>query len=114
MSDPTHIPAPELPPPAPGAPWDGPPDGGIELDWRWLDRPGNVRRLRRGGAVALALLALVDLIQHFATGEHHALVFWQAWPLGYALYGGLGCAAIILACKMWFGPLLKRKEGYYD
>lgn len=103
--------------PVPEGDFDGP-----AVNWVWMDDPANVRKLLRFCYVALALLAVIDVVvwgaAHFAhhePGEHHAaLVFWQGWPLGYALYGGIGCAAIILVCKMWFGPLLKRKEGYYD
>jgi hypothetical protein len=80
-----------------------------------MDRPENVRLLRRCCGAGLAVLAGVDVTQHLLhTGHHPPLVFWHGWALGYALYGGLGCAFIIAACKLGFGPWLKRKEGYYD
>jgi len=57
-----------------------------------------------GGAVVLALPLVVHVEHHFA---------WDAVPGFYAIYGGLGCAAIVVVSK-WLGKaLLQRPEDWY-
>jgi hypothetical protein len=61
----------------------------------------------------LALVALVALSWVAqAVAEHH--VWYERVPGFYALFGFLGCMAIIFLSK-WFGQLLvQRGERYYD
>lgn len=74
----------------------------------WLDRPQNVRLIRRGslGVLALTVLAeaVIALHPHFRV---EALFGFHAW------LGLLSCAAMIVAAKV-LGVVLKRPDTYYD
>lgn len=57
-----------------------------------------------GGAVVLALPLVFHVEHHFA---------WDVIPGFYGIYGGLGCAAIVVVSK-WLGTVcLQRSEDWY-
>lgn len=57
------------------------------------------------GAVALALPYVTPVAHHYP---------WDEIPGFYAVYGGLGCAAIVLVSKALGKALLQRPEDWYD
>lgn len=75
----------------------------------WFDHPGNIRRLRIGFYVVLALLVLPDFFMH----KHTLFSSVEGWPGFYALFGFISCVVIIVVSKL-LGFALKRKEDYYD
>ncbi|MBE0596047.1 MAG: hypothetical protein IH614_02115 [Desulfuromonadales bacterium] len=77
--------------------------------WDWFDHPQNLRRLRIGFYLVLALLVLADLFLH----KHVLFYRPEAWPGFYAAFGFIACVAIILISKL-LGYVLKRKEDYYE
>jgi len=73
----------------------------------WLDEPQNVKRLWRG---FLVLLAVVLAAEFLITLHPHFEV--ERFPVFYATFGFLACAAMIGAAKA-IGVLLKRPDTYY-
>jgi hypothetical protein len=78
-------------------------------EFDWFDHPKNIRRLRTGFYIVLALLVLPDFFLH----KHTLFLPVEAWPGFYALFGFVACVAIILISKL-FGFALKVREDYYD
>lgn len=61
----------------------------------------------------LVLVVLLDAIPAVVNKEH-AHTKWEHIPTFWALFGFLGCVAIILFSK-WFGHLgIMTREDYYD
>lgn len=77
--------------------------------WTWFDHPGNIKRLKIGFYIVLALLVLPD----FFIDKHSYFFQVETWPGFYAFFGFVSCVAIILISKL-LGFVLKRKEDYYD
>lgn len=75
----------------------------------WFDHPHNIRKLRIGFYVVLALLVLPDFFMH----KHTLFSFVEAWPGFYAAFGFVSCVVIIVVSKL-LGFWLKRGEDYYD
>ena len=73
-----------------------------------FDNPRNVKRLLRAIYVICAALIGLDLVF-----ERDVIHDWEALPGFYALYGFVGCAALVLIAKQ-MRKLLMRKEDYYD
>ena len=73
-----------------------------------FDNPRNVKRLLWTIYVICAVLVGLD----FAF-QRHAIHGWEGLPGFYALYGFVGCAALVLIAKQ-MRKLLMRKEDYYD
>jgi hypothetical protein len=86
---------------------------------RWLDDPGNVRKVYRGlwGGCLLLLVAgeiALRWAHHRAqeAGEaHHGFAF-ESWPGFYAFFGFVACVCLVLAAKE-LRKLLMRPEDYY-
>lgn len=67
--------------------------------------------MRREHWIALAFMTLASLVAQWLMERHY---WWESIPGFYALFGFVGCVAIIFLSK-WFGALLVQKsEGYYD
>lgn len=77
--------------------------------WTWFDHPQNIKRLKIGFYILLALLVLPDFFMH----KHTYFSSIEAIPGFYALFGFISCVAIILISKL-LGFVLKKKEDYYD
>lgn len=56
------------------------------------------------GGVAILLPYVLHVEHHFA---------WDSIPAFYAIYGGLGCAAIVLLSKALGAALVQKPEGWY-
>ncbi len=56
------------------------------------------------GAVAVLLPYLFHVEHHFA---------WDSIPAFYALYGGLGCALIVIFSKALGASILQKSEDWY-
>ena len=78
-------------------------------EFDWFDHPKNIRKLRIGFYIVLALLVLPDFFIH----KHTLFSSIEGWPGFYALFGFISCVVIIVISKL-LGYLLKRKEDYYD
>ncbi|MDJ0781849.1 MAG: hypothetical protein QNJ22_07740 [Desulfosarcinaceae bacterium] len=81
---------------------------GDKAELRFLDTPEAQARLRRYFYVALVVLMLVELII-----PKHGHFPWEAAYGFYAVYGFMGCVALIFIAKglRW---LVQRGEDYYD
>lgn len=77
--------------------------------WTWFDHPQNIKRLKIGFYIVLALLVLPDFFMH----KHTLFSSVEAVPGFYALFGFVSCVAIILISKL-LGFVLKKDEDYYD
>jgi len=73
-----------------------------------LDKPENVRRLIRLLFAICALLFTLDLFIH-----RHTMHDWDDLLGFYALYGFIGCVALVFVAK-WMRTILMRSEKYYD
>jgi hypothetical protein len=78
-------------------------------EFDWFDHPQNIKRLKIGFYIVLALLVLPDFFMH----KHTLFSSVEAWPGFYAFFGFVSCVIIILVSKL-FGFALKVKEDYYD
>jgi vancomycin permeability regulator SanA len=64
-------------------------------------------------AAVLALLVILDAIPAVVDKEH-AHTAPEHWPAFWAVFGFVGCVAIILLSK-WFGHTgIMTREDYYD
>ncbi|MGH6692670.1 MAG: hypothetical protein ACREF4_18530 [Gammaproteobacteria bacterium] len=73
-----------------------------------LTRPRTIRRLWRIFIAVLALAALAELAV-----EAHPHFAAEGLFGGYAIYGFVACAALILVARA-LGLILKRPDTYYD
>ena len=73
-----------------------------------FDDPRNVKRLLRVVYVICAVLVGLDFVFH-----RHVIHSWEAIPGFYAIYGFVGCAALVLIAKE-MRKILMRKEDHYD
>ncbi|MEN8688042.1 MAG: hypothetical protein AB1Z50_10845, partial [Desulfuromonadales bacterium] len=78
-------------------------------EYSWFDHPQNIKRLKIGFYIVLALLVLPDFFMH----KHTLFSSVEAWPGFYAFFGFVACVIIILVSKL-FGFALKVREDYYD
>ena len=74
----------------------------------WLTRASTIRRLWQLFIVILALTVLAE----FAIEPHPHFAVERIFA-GYAIYGFVACAALILVAKA-LGLLIKRPDTYYD
>lgn len=80
-----------------------------QREFSWFDYPKNIKRLKTGFYIVLALLVLPDFFMH----KHTLFYSVEAWPGFYAFFGFVACVIIILVSKL-FGFALKVREDYYD
>ena len=78
-------------------------------EYSWFDHPQNIKRLKIGFYIVLALLVLPDFFMH----KHTLFSSVEALPGFYAFFGFVACVIIILVSKL-FGFALKVREDYYD
>ena len=91
---------------------------------RWLDQPGNVRKIIRGFYGLCILIILADLIfslgwhKHAALAEDSSLHTLETLPSFYGVYGFFACVGLVYVSKLmrgWKGKnLLMREEHYWD
>ncbi len=75
---------------------------------RWLDRPGNVRKIYYSVWITCGLLLLAELFidKHGEVEIEHLFGF-------HGFYGLVACVALVLAAKLLRRALI-RPEDYYD
>lgn len=73
-----------------------------------FDKPENVRRLRLGFFVALALVLIAEAFVEMH-GEFHVEHFYGF----YAVYGFISYVTLIFVAK-FLRKILMRREDYYD
>lgn len=74
----------------------------------FFDNPDNVRLVLRVLYVCCAILLLFDLVIH-----RHVIHSWENLFGFYALYGFVGCVALVLIAKE-MRKVLMRDEDYYE
>ncbi len=75
----------------------------------WLERPGNIRKLKAAFGIVLGLLVALDLLIH----KHPAFPL-DGLPGFYVIYGFISCVIIVAFSKVLGKLLLLRNVGYYD
>ena len=93
-------------------------------DPRWLDHPGNVRKIIRWFYGLCGLVILVDVVfslgwhKHAAFSEEVEIHTIETLPGFYGLYGFLACVGLVYVSKLmrdWKGKkLLMRDEDYWE
>ena len=61
-------------------------------------------------ALAMITATVVEVL--FAHPHHHN--WWDTLPGCVVLFGVLGCAVLIIAAKKIVGPLMQKREDYYE
>ncbi len=73
----------------------------------WLDQPKNIKLLKRGAIVILALTVVAELPVHL-----HPRFQVEGWFGFHAAFGFIACALMIALAKA-LGMLLKRADTFY-
>ena len=74
---------------------------------RFLDRPANLRRMRRVFYALCAALVALEVIVH-----RHAEHAWEGVFAFYAVYGFVACVVLVLAAKQMRRVLMRRVDYY--
>lgn len=64
--------------------------------------------------IALGILLIVSLILEFTYLADYASHWWNHVPAFYALWGGIGCLALIFIAKGLGKIFILSDEDYYD
>jgi len=81
---------------------------------RQLENPVRFRRLKRGFYVALAAIALAEIVVPLVAHPDHAHFAFEDLPAWGSLYGLVSCVLIIVVSKFLGKIWLMRRETYYD
>lgn len=81
---------------------------------RQLEDPVGRARLKRGFYVALALIALAEIVLPLVFGAGHPHFWFESIPAWGSLYGLASCVAIIVVSKLLGKAWLMRSEDYYE
>ncbi len=73
-----------------------------------LKMPGGI-----GWGLAIVCGGIAVALPYLFHVEHHR-GFWESIPGWWALFGAVGCAAIILVSKWLGAALLQKPEDWYD
>jgi hypothetical protein len=85
----------------------------VSLLERQLEDPVRLARIKRWAYVALAVLALAEIVLPWIFGGHGHFGF-ESLPAWGSLYGLVSCVAIIVVSKLIGKLWLMRREDYYD
>jgi hypothetical protein len=84
---------------------------------RWLDEPGNVRKIYHAVWIACALLLLGgEALLRWSRAQPEVLrhgFSFESWPGFYALFGFVACVSLVLAAKQ-LRKWVMRPEDYYE
>jgi len=75
---------------------------------RWLDYPGNVRKVYFSVWIVCAILLLLELLI-----DKHAETAAEQWFGFDGFFGLIACVALVLAAKL-LRRFISRPENYYD
>ena len=81
---------------------------------RQLEDRARMKRIKRGSIVALAVIALAEIVLPLVFGGGHPHFSFEGFPAWGSLYGLISCAAIIVVSKLIGKAWLMRGEDYYD
>ena len=91
---------------------------------RWLDEPGNVKKLIRWFYWSCVLIILIDVAFSYGWHKHHAFADgtpiekYEVWPGFYGFYGFVACSILVFiakALRSFQGKnILMRDEDYWD
>ena len=74
----------------------------------FFDKPENIGKLLKVFYALCVVLVVVDLLVH-----RHIYHSWENIPAFYAIYGFVGCVALVVVAKAMRKVLMK-EEDYYD
>jgi hypothetical protein len=74
----------------------------------FFDKPENIGKLLKVFYALCVVLVVVDLVVH-----RHIYHSWENIPAFYAIYGFVGCVALVVVAKAMRKVLMK-EEDYYD
>lgn len=80
----------------------------MKKEFDFFDRPKTKKSLWKIFIGVLLGLLIIDIFIH-----KHPYFSWDGLPFFYALFGFIGCVALVAIAKN-LRPFLKRKEDYYD
>ncbi len=86
-----------------------PRERGVQIEsMRWLDHPGNVRKIYNAIWIGCVLLLGVELLidKHVETAVEH-------WFGFHGFFSLIACVALVLAAKL-LRRVVSRPEDYYD
>lgn len=79
----------------------------------FIDKPENIKKMRRIFHVCLVVLVLLDVITSIFISKHPHFI-WEKIPGFSAVYGFIACALIIIVSKALGKWGLMKPENYYD
>lgn len=79
-----------------------------------LNNPVRFARIKRWFYLALAVIALAEIILPRVFPNEHTHFPFEHFPAWGSLYGLASCAAIIIVSKLIGKVWLMRREDYYD
>ena len=74
----------------------------------FFDKPENISKMLKVFYGLCVLLVVADFIVH-----RHIYHSWENMPAFYAVYGFVGCVALVIVAKAMRKVLMK-EEDYYD
>jgi len=74
----------------------------------FFDKPENIGKLLKVFYALCVVLVVVDLVVH-----RHIYHSWENIPAFYAIYGFVGCVALVVVAK-GMRKVLMKEEDYYD
>ena len=61
----------------------------------------------------LAIATVASIIAEFSS-HHHGHHWWSSIPMFWIWFGGIGCFVITIFAKKILGPIIYKKEDYYN
>ncbi|HCH23850.1 MAG TPA: hypothetical protein DE179_06085 [Oceanospirillaceae bacterium] len=74
----------------------------------FFDKPENIGKMLKVFYALCVVLVVVDFVVH-----RHVYHSWENIPAFYAIYGFVGCVALVVVAKAMRKVLMK-EEDYYD
>lgn len=74
----------------------------------FFDKPENIAKILKVFYALCVILVVVDFLVH-----RHIYHSWENIPAFYAIYGFIGCVALVVVAKAMRKVLMK-EEDYYD
>jgi len=74
----------------------------------------EMSKLQWGVVAFLVLATLFSLYLEFFGHHEESHHWWSGIPMFWILFGGIGCAVITVFAKKILGPIIFKKEDYYN
>lgn len=79
-----------------------------------LENPSRLARIKRWSYVALAVVALAEMVLPAVFDGRHSHFGFEELPAWGSLYGLFSCVVIVVVSKLLGKVWLMRREDYYD